>query len=117
MNFDGLIVGDWNGHGQVKGCTNTSCPQAFNAGVDIFMVPDEWQQLYKTTIKQVKNGSISKARLDDAVRRILTVKYKRGLMENPFDRLGIVDILGNDNKYLEVIDDTLGWYGKLVSTC
>ena len=81
MNFDGIIVGDWNGHGQVKGCTNTSCPQAFNAGVDIFMVPDEWQQLYKTTIKQVKNGSISKARLDDAVRRILRVKMQIGLLD------------------------------------
>ena len=81
MNFDGLIVGDWNGHGQVKGCTNTSCPQAFNAGVDIFMVPDEWQELYKTTIKQVKNGSISKERLDDAVRRILRVKLQIGLLD------------------------------------
>jgi beta-glucosidase len=80
MNFDGLVVGDWNGHGQVKGCTNTSCPQAFNAGVDIFMVPDEWQELYKTTIKQVKNGSISKERLNDAVRRILRVKMQIGLL-------------------------------------
>ena len=81
MNFDGLVVGDWNGHGQVKGCTNTSCPQAFNAGVDIFMVPDEWQELYKTTIKQVKNGSISKERLNDAVRRILRVKMQIGLLD------------------------------------
>ena len=80
MNFDGLVVGDWNGHGQVKGCTNTSCPQAFNAGVDIFMVPDEWQELYKNTIKQVKNGSISKERLNDAVRRILRVKMQIGLL-------------------------------------
>ena len=80
MNFDGLVVGDWNGHGQVKGCTNTSCPQAFNAGVDIFMVPDEWQELYKTTIKQVKNGSISRERLNDAVRRILRVKMQIGLL-------------------------------------
>ena len=36
MGFNGFVIGDWNGHGQVKGCTNTSCPQAFNAGVDIF---------------------------------------------------------------------------------
>ena len=39
MGFDGFVVGDWNGHGQIKGCTNESCPQAINAGLDIFMVP------------------------------------------------------------------------------
>ena len=81
MNFEGFVVGDWNGHGQVKGCTNTSCPQSFNAGVDIFMVPDEWQELYKTTLKQVKNGSISIERLNDAVRRILRVKMQIGLLD------------------------------------
>ena len=37
MGFDGLVVGDWNGHGQVPGCTNTSCAQAINAGIDMFM--------------------------------------------------------------------------------
>ena len=81
MNFEGFVVGDWNGHGQVKGCSNTSCSQSFNAGVDIFMVPDEWQELYKTTLKQVKNGSISIERLNDAVRRILRVKMQIGLLD------------------------------------
>ena len=32
MVFAGLVVGDWNGHGQVPGCTATDCPQAINAG-------------------------------------------------------------------------------------
>ena len=32
MGFDGLVVGDWNAHGQVNGCTNVSCPASFNAG-------------------------------------------------------------------------------------
>ena len=81
MNFKGLVVGDWNGHGQVRGCTNTDCPQAFNAGVDVFMVPDEWQELYKTTLKQVKNGSIPLERINDAVRRILRVKMQIGLLD------------------------------------
>ena len=39
MGFDGLVVSDWNGIGQVAGCTNASCPQAINAGIDIVMVP------------------------------------------------------------------------------
>ena len=43
MNFDGFIVGDWNGHGQIEGCEDSNCSEAFNAGVDIFMVPTEWE--------------------------------------------------------------------------
>lgn len=83
MGFDGFVVGDWNGHGQVKGCTNDDCAQAVNAGLDIFMVPGDWKQLYYTTIKQVKDGTISSARIDDAVRRILRVKVRAGLFDKP----------------------------------
>ena len=84
MGFDGFVVGDWNGHGQVKGCTNESCPQAVNAGLDIFMVPtDAWKPLYENTIAQVKAGEISQARIDDAVSRILRVKFRAGLFDKP----------------------------------
>ena len=79
MGFDGLVVGDWNGHEFVSGCTKNNCAQAFNAGVDIFMVPDDWKLLYENTVAQVKSGVISQARLDDAVRRILRVKMRAGL--------------------------------------
>jgi beta-glucosidase len=43
MGFEGFVVGDWNGHGQVEGCTDESCPAAFNAGLDMFMAPDGWK--------------------------------------------------------------------------
>ena len=56
MGFKGLVVGDWNGHGQVPGCSKENCPESFNAGVDIFMAPDEWKPLYKNTLQQVKQG-------------------------------------------------------------
>ena len=46
MGFDGLVVGDWNGHGQIKGCTNTDCPQALLAGLDVYMVPEDWTGLF-----------------------------------------------------------------------
>ena len=82
MGFDGLIVGDWNGHEFVPGCTKISCPQAINAGLDIFMAPDaDWKVLYANTLEQAKNGEISEARLNDAVRRILRVKIRAGLFE------------------------------------
>ncbi|HEX7419212.1 MAG TPA: glycoside hydrolase family 3 N-terminal domain-containing protein [Thermoanaerobaculia bacterium] len=79
MGFDGFLVGDWNGHGQVPGCTNASCPQSFNAGLDMFMVPEDWKALYANTLAQVRSGEIRESRLDDAVRRILRVKMRAGL--------------------------------------
>ncbi|MCE3253477.1 MAG: glycoside hydrolase family 3 protein [Cellvibrio sp.] len=82
MGFDGLVVGDWNGHAFVSGCTPVSCPQAINAGLDIFMAPEaSWKELYHNTLAQVKSGEISLARLDDAVARILRVKLRAGLFE------------------------------------
>ncbi len=82
MGFDGLVVGDWNGHGFVAGATVLNCPQAINAGLDIFMVPDpDWKQLFTNTVEQARTGVIPMARVDDAVRRILRVKLRANLWE------------------------------------
>jgi beta-glucosidase len=81
MQFDGFIVGDWNGHGQLPNCKDSNCPESFNAGVDVFMVPTEWEPLYWNTLEQVKSGAISPKRLDDAVTRILSVKKYLGLFD------------------------------------
>jgi beta-glucosidase len=81
MGFDGFVVGDWNGHGQVAGCTPTNCAQAANAGLDMYMAPDSWKDLYVNTLAQAKSGEIPMARIDDAVRRILRVKAKLGLFQ------------------------------------
>jgi beta-glucosidase len=81
MGFEGLVVGDYNGHGQIPGCTDAHCAAAFNAGVDLFMVPDQWKALFDNTIADVKAGTITMARLDDAVRRNLRVKFRLGMFE------------------------------------
>ena len=81
MQFDGFVVGDWNGHGQVDGCSNSKCAQSFNAGIDMFMVPENWKGLLLNTIQQVKSGEISETRLDEAVRSILKVKSRLGLFD------------------------------------
>lgn len=81
MNFGGFVVGDWNGHGQVKGCTTTDCPATINAGLDMAMASDSWEGFYETTLAAVKDGRITPQRLDDAVRRILRVKFRLGLFE------------------------------------
>ncbi|MEA1675043.1 exo 1,3/1,4-beta-D-glucan glucohydrolase [Nitrospirillum sp. BR 11163] len=87
MGFDGFVVGDWNGHGQVPGCTADSCPAAVLAGLDMFMAPNDWKALFTNTVAQVKAGAIPMARIDDAVRRILRVKAKLGLFDpaRPFE--------------------------------
>lgn len=82
MGFDGLIVGDWSGHSFVPGCTATNCPHSAIAGLDIYMVPEpEWKELYNNLVDQAKNGELPMARVDDAVRRILRVKFRAGLFE------------------------------------
>jgi len=94
LGFEGFIVGDWNAHGQVEGCTNTNCPQAWNAGMDMVMGPDSWKGLFENTLAQVKDGTIPMARLDDAVRRVLRVKVKAGLFDAKRPLEGQFDLLG-----------------------
>lgn len=81
MGFDGFVLGDWNGHEQVPGCSVSSCATSLNAGLDMFMVPEDWKALYRTTLAQVRVGEVPMARLDDAVRRILRVKARAGLLD------------------------------------
>jgi len=83
MGFDGFVVGDWNGHGQIAGCTNENCAQAANAGLDIYMAPGNWKALYENTLAQAKSGVIPLSRIDDAVTRILRVKFRAGLFDKP----------------------------------
>jgi beta-glucosidase len=81
MGFDGIVLGDWNAHGQVPGCTNEDCAAAYNAGLDMLEAPDSWKGLYKNTLAQVKAGVIPMSRVDDAVTRILRVKMRLGMFE------------------------------------
>ncbi|WKB55387.1 glycoside hydrolase family 3 N-terminal domain-containing protein [Eleftheria terrae] len=88
IGFDGLVVSDWDGIGQVKyrdaggvlrSCSNASCPPALNAGIDMVMVPNDWKAFIANTIASVEAGEIPVARIDDAVTRILRVKLRAGL--------------------------------------
>lgn len=99
MNFNGFVIGDWNGHALIPGCTATDCPQSLNAGVDMYMAPDSWKGLWESTYAHVQSGEIPMERLDDAIRRILRVKINAGLIDGavkPSARplAGDVSILG-----------------------
>lgn len=98
MGFGGLVVSDWNAHGQVAGCSNASCPRALNAGIDMYMAPDSWKALYASLNAQVRDGTVPMARLDEAVASVLRVKLRAGLFEagRPSTRAlsGRFDLLG-----------------------
>ncbi|HEX3653163.1 MAG TPA: glycoside hydrolase family 3 protein [Rhizomicrobium sp.] len=81
LGFNGFTVSDWNAHTQVPGCTGSRCPAAFLAGIDMFMAPDTWKGLYANMVEEVRSGEIPMARLDEAVSRILRVKFRAGLFE------------------------------------
>jgi len=81
LGFNGLVVSDWNGVGQVPGCTNWHCPRAINAGIDLVMVPDDWKKFIASTEADVRAGRIPMSRIDDAVSRIVRVKLKAGLFD------------------------------------
>ena len=83
LGFDGLVVSDWNGIEQVAGCAKDHCPQAVNAGIDVFMVPEDWRAFIANTVADVREGRVSEARIDDAVTRILRVKMRSGLFDRP----------------------------------
>lgn len=105
MGFDGFVISDWNGHGQIDGCNNKSCAQAINAGVDMVMVPEDWKQLIANTISQVKSGEITEQRIDEAVSRILRVKIRSGLFEAgaPSTRVSKEDdVLVGSNEHREI---------------
>ncbi|MCW7539131.1 exo 1,3/1,4-beta-D-glucan glucohydrolase [Aquabacterium sp. A7-Y] len=93
MGFDGFVISDWNGLGQLtpdnsdaeSPCSNSHCPAAINAGIDMVMVPAraDWQAFIANTIASVEKGEIARSRIDDAVRRILRVKFRAGLFDKP----------------------------------
>lgn len=81
MGFDGFVISDWNAHKFVDGCDLEQCAAAFNAGVDVMMVPEHFEAFYHNTLRQVKEGVIPTARLDDAVRRFLRAKIRWGVFK------------------------------------
>lgn len=99
LQFDGFVVSDWNGIGQVAGCTNDNCAQAINAGIDMIMVPEDWRAFMANTLAQIERGEIAMSRIDDAVYRILRIKKQLGLLEGvaPSKRSPLVgsDIIGS----------------------
>lgn len=85
LGFKGFIVSDYNAMEQLKGATlGDKAAASVNAGVDMFMEGGMWGMVQKAIVSDAENGLISQARVDDAVSRILTVKFEYGLFEDPY---------------------------------
>ena len=95
MGFQGLVVGDWNGHGQIPGCTVTDCPKTFTAGLDLAMAPNSWKGLFEATLREAKQGTLPMARVNDAVARILRVKAKLGILSATQVQRGNPSLVGS----------------------
>ncbi|MGZ9166303.1 MAG: glycoside hydrolase family 3 protein [Anaerolineales bacterium] len=83
LGFDGFIVSDWQGIDQIDLDYYTAIVTGINAGIDMNMVPYDYITFIDTMKQAVANGDIPESRLDDAVRRILRVKFSLGLFEHP----------------------------------
>lgn len=82
LGFTGLVVGDYNGAQQVSGANyKEQLVNCVNAGVDLLMEPYTWKDVIKHLKSATEEGLISQERIDDAVRRILRVKFEAGLFE------------------------------------
>ncbi|MDC1106831.1 glycoside hydrolase family 3 N-terminal domain-containing protein [Prolixibacteraceae bacterium] len=88
LNFDGVVVTDWQDinnlyvRDRIAKDDKEAIKIAFNAGIDMAMVPYDVKYT-EDFVALVKEGEVSMERLDDAVRRILRLKFRLGLFENP----------------------------------
>ncbi|KUN25022.1 glycosyl hydrolase [Streptomyces corchorusii] len=84
MGFDGFVISDWNAIDQLPGDYASHVRTSVNAGVDMMMVPYTYKEFSTALVDEVKAGRVSEQRIDDAVSRILTEKFKLGLFEHPY---------------------------------
>ncbi len=83
LGFSGFIISDWDGTDYLHEDYAEAVALGANAGIDMFMVSVEWRKCLAALREHVESGRVPMARIDDAVRRILTVKHRYGLFERP----------------------------------
>lgn len=99
LGFDGFVVSDWNGIDQIDafaGFTHQEVVQAINAGIDMVMVPTEYDAFITHLTTAVEDGEVEMSRIDDANRRILTKKFELGLFEAPLADRSLAETVGSD---------------------
>lgn len=96
LSFSGFVVSDWYGVYQVNNTRYESLVNSINAGVDMVMTPFDYKDFMSNMQKALSDGDITKERIDDAVKRILTVKFKTGLFDRPQAESKELSVIGSD---------------------
>ncbi|KAF7011297.1 hypothetical protein CFC21_025621 [Triticum aestivum] len=99
LSFQGFVVSDWEGIDHLcepRGSDYRHCiAQAVNAGMDMVMIPFRFEKFLEDLVfLVVETGEIPLSRIDDAVERILRVKFVSGVFEHPFSDPALLDVIG-----------------------
>jgi beta-glucosidase len=94
LGFSGFIVSDWAAIDQLPGDYDSDVVNSINAGIDMVMVPNEYETFITSLTNAVNSGAVSMTRIDDAVGRILTVKFEQGLFERPYADRSLLSEIG-----------------------
>uniref|UniRef100_A0A0D9WH59 Uncharacterized protein n=1 Tax=Leersia perrieri TaxID=77586 RepID=A0A0D9WH59_9ORYZ len=95
LGFKGFVVSDWEGIDRLcdpRGSDYRYCiAQSVNAGMDMIMIPHRFEKFLEDLVFLVEAGEIPMSRIDDAVERILRVKFISGVFEHPFSDPALLD--------------------------
>ncbi|KAL2536004.1 Glycosyl hydrolase family protein [Forsythia ovata] len=99
LKFRGFVISDWQGIDRITDPPHANYSYSVQAGVlagiDMVMIPQNFTDFVDDLTFQVKNNIIPMSRIDDAVKRILRVKFVMGLFENPMADLSLANQLGS----------------------
>jgi len=101
LKFNGFVVSDWSGIDQLSPNYKYAVEQSINAGLDMVMITagpggrNNYEFFIKTLKELVKEKTVSMARIDDAVRRILRVKFEMGLFEQKYANRNLLAEIGS----------------------
>jgi len=87
LGFEGFLISDYRAVDQITKDYKEAIGISINAGMDMVMVPTDYQRFYSLLLELVKEGKVPLARIDDAVTRILRVKLAMGLMDKSRSQL------------------------------
>ncbi|GFP77684.1 glycoside hydrolase family 3 N-terminal domain-containing protein [Clostridium fungisolvens] len=95
LGFKGIVVSDYEGIAQLSGTERDKIKQAVNAGIDMAMVPNSWRSFITNLKDLVEKNEVSQDRINDAVTRILKVKFEQGLFEDAYAQRDLLSTVGS----------------------
>jgi beta-glucosidase len=87
LGFEGFLISDYAAIDALPGDYRHKIAMSINAGMDMVMVPQRYQEFIAGLLEDARDGSVPMARIDDSVRRILRVKLAMGLMDKNHSQL------------------------------